>query len=76
MFGKNAFRTFLYLVAAIVLVKLCYNLGYGIANRRLSSTTQGALPKTNARRQAEAPPGMTIDPADSVEAAQSGTSTQ
>ena len=73
MFGKNPFRTFLYVVVSIVLVKLCYNLGYGIANKRLAPATQGTQPTTNGRRQAEALRGMTIDPADSAEAAQTTT---
>ena len=75
MLGKNPFRTFLYFVVSIVLVKLCYNLGYRLVNKRLAPATEIAQPKTNARREAEALRGITIDPADSAEAAQPTTST-
>ena len=64
MAGKNIFRTFLYFVVAIVVLKLCYNLGYGLVTKRLAPTTKGSPPK------AETPP------ADSVEAAPATTSPQ
>jgi hypothetical protein len=76
MLSKNPFRTFLYVVVALVLVKLCYNLGYGIVNKWLAPATPAAQPKTNARRQAEALRGLNIDPADSLEAAQPTDATQ
>ena len=44
MLGKNPFRTFLYLVVAIVLVKLCYNLGYRLVNRKLEPAAEAARP--------------------------------
>ena len=73
MLGKNPFRTFLYIVVSIVLVKLCYNLGYRIANKKFKSAAEVQQPKTRANREAEGLRGLTIDPADSAEAAQAGT---
>ena len=73
MLGKNPFRTFLYVVVSIVLVKLCYNLGYRIVNRKLESASEASRPKTRANREAEGLRGLTIDPADSAEAAQPTT---
>lgn len=73
MLGKNPFRTFLYIVVSMVLVKLCYNLGYRVVNRRLESASESARPKTRARREAEGLRGLTVDPADSAEAAQTPT---
>ena len=70
MLGKNPFRTFLYIVVSIVLVKLCYNLGYRIANKKFKSAAEAPQPKTRANREAEGLRGLTIDPADSAEAAQ------
>lgn len=70
MLGKNPFRTFLYIVGLIVVVKLCYNLGYRIANKKLGAATEAPRPKTKASREAEGLRGLTIDPADSAEAAQ------
>ncbi|OGX84433.1 hypothetical protein [Hymenobacter glacialis] len=69
MLGKNRFRWFLYFLVAIVLAKLAYNLGYRYASRRLNPTTETAPPPTQANRQAQGLRGVTIDPADSVEAA-------
>jgi hypothetical protein len=70
MLGKNPFRTFLYIVVSIVVVKLCYNLGYRVVNKKLSSASEASRPKTRGRREAEGLRGLTIDPADSAEAAQ------
>ncbi|OGX82653.1 hypothetical protein BEN47_04585 [Hymenobacter lapidarius] len=69
MLGKNPFRWFLFLVVAIVLAKLLYNLGYSYASRKMNSTTEAAPPPTQVNRQAQGLRGVTIDPADSVEAA-------
>lgn len=73
MLGKNPFRTFLYIVVSIVLVKLCYNLGYRIANRKFKSAAETPQLKTRANREAEGLRGLTIDPADSAEAARAAT---
>ena len=69
MLGKNPFRWFLFLVVGIVLAKLLYNLGYSYASRKMNPTTETAPPRTQANRQAQGLRGVTIDPADSVEAA-------
>ena len=73
MLGKNPFRTFLYVVVAIVLAKLCYNLGYRVVNRKFESAAEAARPKTRTNREAAGLRGLTIDPADSAEAAQTTT---
>ena len=69
MLRKNPFRIFLYLVGIIVVAKLCYNLGYRIATRKLGAATEAPRPKTRANREAAGLRGLTIDPADSTEAA-------
>ena len=61
MFGKNLFRTFLYIVVSMVLVKLCYNLGYRAVNKKLGSAKEAPRSRTNIL------PGMSPDPADSAE---------
>ena len=76
MLGKNPFRTFLYIVVSIVLVKLCYNLGYRIVNKKFEAAPEAARPKTRASREAEGLRGLTIDPADSAEAARTTTPAQ
>ena len=73
MLGKNPFRTFLYIVVSIVLVKLCYNLGYRLVSKKLDSAAEVPRPTTRANREAEGLRGLTIDPADSAEAAQTTT---
>jgi hypothetical protein len=70
MFGKNTFRTFLYFVVGIVLLKLCYNLGYGLVNKRLRPATQ-VSPAQNETSSAP-----TLAPADSAEAARVTTAPQ
>ena len=69
MLRRNPFRLFLYLVGIIVVAKLCYNLGYRLATRKLGTTTEAPRPKTRANREAAGLRGLTIDPADSAEAA-------
>ncbi|MET4074667.1 hypothetical protein [Hymenobacter sp. UYCo722] len=64
MFGKNPFRTFLYILVSMVLVKLCYNLGYGAASKKLSPAQQ----KTR-RSQAYGLPGMSPEDADTTNVA-------
>ena len=76
MLGKNPFRTFLYIVGLIVVVKLCYNLGYRIANKKLGPATEAPQPKTRANREAQGLRGLTLDPADSAEAAQMSSPTK
>jgi len=76
MLGKNPFRTFLYIVVSMVLVKLCYNLGYRLATRKLGAASEASRPKTRANREAEGLRGLTIDPADSAEAARPATPTE
>ncbi|MDO7848273.1 hypothetical protein Q5H92_18040 [Hymenobacter sp. M29] len=61
MFGKNIFRTFLYFVVAIVLLKLCYNLGYGLVNRRMAPAT-GAVPAKTAPADSAAAAPTTAAP--------------
>ena len=73
MLRKNPFRIFLYLVGIIVVAKLCYNLGYRIATRKLGAATEAPRPKTRANREAAGLRGLTIDPADSTEAARTAT---
>lgn len=70
MLGKNPFRWFLFLVVFIVVAKLCYNLGYRAVSKKLNPGMETAPPPTRANRQAEGLRGVTIDPADSLEAAQ------
>ena len=70
MLGKNPFRWFLFVVVAIVLAKLCYNLGYLYATLKLAPTTEAPRAKTGAYKQAQGLRGVTLDPADSAEAAQ------
>ena len=70
MLGKNPFRWFLFVMVAIVLLKLCYNLGYRFASQKLNPGTETSQPTPKANRQAEGLRGVTIDPADSAEAAQ------
>ena len=69
MLGKRPFRTVLYILLAIAVAKLCYNLSYRIVNRKLAAA-EAPAPATRANRQAAGLRGVTIDPADSVEAAQ------
>ena len=76
MLGKNPFRIFLYIVVSMVLVKLCYNLGYRLATRKLGAAAEASRPKTRANREAEGLRGLTIDPADSAEAARPATPTE
>ena len=64
MFGKNPFRTLLYIVVSMVLVKLCYNLGYGPASKKLSAAQQKAR-----RSQAYGLPGMSPEDADTTDVA-------
>lgn len=71
--GKNPFRLFLYLVGFIVVAKLCYNLGYRLVSGKAGAATEAARPKTRASREAAGLRGLTIDPADSAEAAQATT---
>jgi len=66
MFGKNIFRTFLYFVVAIVLLKLCYNLGYGLVNKRVAPATRASPSET----------GISPAPADSAAAAPTPPSSQ
>ncbi len=73
MLGKNPFRTFLYLVVSLVLAKLCYNLGNRLVSRMSGTAAEAPRPKTRAGREAEGLRGLTIDPADSAEAAQTTT---
>jgi len=72
MLGKRPFRTVLYILLAIAVAKLCYNLGYRIVNRKLASAAEAPAPATRASRQAAGLRGVAIDPADSAEAAQMG----
>jgi hypothetical protein len=76
MFGKNPFRTVVYIILAIVIAKLCYNLGYRIVNKRIKSASEAHRPNTRANREAEGLRGVTIDPTDSAEAAQMTTPAQ
>ena len=73
MLSKNPFRTFLYIVVSMVLVKLCYNLGSRIANKKFGAASEASRPKTRVNREAEGLRGLTIDPTDSAEAAQPTT---
>ena len=76
MLRKNPFRWFLFLVVAIVVAKLFYNLGYRAVNRRLGPATETPRRTPAANRQAEGLRGVTIDPADSAEAAQMAAPTR
>ena len=69
MLGKNPFRTFLYLVALMVVAKLCYNLGNRLVSKMSGAASEAAPPKTRATREAEGLRGVDVDPADSAEAA-------
>ena len=70
MFGKNPFRTFLYVVVFIVLAKLCYNLGNRLVSKMSGAASETTPPKTRTSREAEGLRGLNVDPADSTEAAQ------
>jgi hypothetical protein len=70
MLGKNPFRTFLYLVLTIVVLKLCYNLGHSFATRRLKSATEQPGTATQTNRQGQALRGVILEPADTVTQAQ------
>jgi hypothetical protein len=70
MLGKNPFRLLLYVVVFIVIAKLCYNLGYRAVSQKFGSKTETQPPTNRATRRAEGLRGVTIDPADSAEAAQ------
>ena len=70
MLGKNPFRWFLFVVVFIVVAKLCYNLGYRAVTKKFNPGVETTPPNTKANRQAEGLRGVTIDPADSAEAAQ------
>ena len=76
MFGKNPFRLFLYLVLAIVIGKLCYNLGHSFVTRRLNKNTEQPTPKTQAKRQGQALRGVITEPADTVAPAGEGAPAQ
>ena len=69
MLGKNPFRWLLFLVLFIVVAKLFYNLGYRAVTRKFGGTE---MPRTTPRanREAGGLRGVTVDPADSAEAAQ------
>ncbi|WP_035563062.1 hypothetical protein [Hymenobacter sp. IS2118] len=69
MLGKNRFRWFLYLVGGIVLVRLIYNLGYRAVNDRLNATTEMPAQTPKASREGQGLRGIIVDPADSVEVA-------
>lgn len=58
MFGKNLFRTFLYIVVSMVLVKLCYNLGYRVASKKWGSGQE------TRRSQPYTLPGLSPDDAE------------
>ena len=70
MFGKNPFRTLLYIVVSMVLVKLCDNLGYRIANRKLGSAQKAP------RGQAYTLPGLSPDDAEPADTAGSADSAE
>ena len=70
MLGKNPFRWFLFVVVFIVVAKLFYNLGYRAVTQKFGPRVETRRPATRANRQAEGLRGVTIDPADSAEAAQ------
>jgi hypothetical protein len=59
MSSKNIFRTFLYVVVAIVLLKLCYNLGYRLVSKK----------QAPASRAAPVPTGISPDSTDTGGAA-------
>ncbi len=69
MLGKNRFRWFLYLVGGIVLVRLLYNLGYRAVNDRLNAATEVPAQTPKVSREGQGLRGIIVDPADSVEVA-------
>ncbi len=69
MLGKNPFRWFLFIVVAIVVAKLCYNLGSRLINGRQKPQTEAQGPNSGAYRRAQGLRGVTVDPADSAAAA-------
>ncbi|UOQ97513.1 hypothetical protein MUN81_20060 [Hymenobacter sp. 5317J-9] len=71
MLRKNPFRLFLYLVIGIVVLKLCYNLGYSFVKKRADETTNTPRHVSNARRQGQELRGVQAEPVDSAAAADS-----
>ncbi len=70
MLGKNPFRWLLFIVLFIVIAKLFYNLGYRAVTQKFGPKVETPRSTTRANREAEGLRGVTIDPADSAEAAQ------
>lgn len=68
MLRKNPFRLLLYFVVTIVVLKLCYNLWYSLANRRHDATKETPRPASNARRQGQELRGVQVEPLDSAAA--------
>ncbi|MBF9236469.1 hypothetical protein I2I05_03580 [Hymenobacter sp. BT683] len=73
MLGKNPFRWFLFLVVAIVVARLLYNLGYRAVTERLNPTTEMPAPTPKASREGQGLRGIILDPADSVQMADTAT---
>ncbi|WP_426058870.1 hypothetical protein [Hymenobacter sp. B1770] len=60
----------MFIVLFIVIAKLFYNLGYRAVTQKFGPKVETPRSTTRANREAEGLRGVTIDPADSAEAAQ------